>query len=57
MDVEKLIFEAEQNLKSEFMKIDNLVLDNSKKVLEAFHKFKVSESHFATTTGYGYGDI
>lgn len=57
MDVENLIFEAEQNLKSEFMKIDNLVLDNSKKVLEAFHKFKVSEGHFATTTGYGYGDI
>ena len=30
---------------------------NSKKVLEAFWKCHVSEAHFTSTSGYGYGDI
>ncbi len=57
MDYEKLIIEAEEVLKDEFQKIDDLVYYNSRKVIEAFHKYNVSEIHFNSTTGYGYGDI
>lgn len=40
-----------------FDKIDEISYLNSQKVLAAFWKEKVSESDFAGTTGYGYGDI
>lgn len=30
---------------------------NSKKVLESFKKFRISEAHLQGTTGYGYGDM
>lgn len=56
MDYNKLIFEAESNLKEVFSDIDKTVFNNSKKVLDAFHNANVSEAHFNTTTGYGYGD-
>lgn len=34
-----------------------MAFKNSKKVLEAFHHNNISETHFTTTTGYGYGDV
>ncbi len=40
-----------------FKKIDEVCLENSKKVLNAFWKENLSESDFNSTTGYGYGDI
>ncbi len=39
-----------------FREIDEIAQYNSEKVLSAFIKNGVSESHFAATTGYGYGD-
>ena len=39
-----------------FREIDEIAQYNSEKVLSAFIKHGVSESHFAATTGYGYGD-
>lgn len=39
-----------------FSKIDAVTEYNQQKVLAAFHKNGVSESHFASSTGYGYGD-
>ena len=36
--------------------IDNQEIINSEKVLKAFHKYKVSDSDFNGTTGYGYND-
>lgn len=48
---------AEDNLVKEFKEIDDLCDYQSLKVLNAFHKYQVSELHFNTTTGYGYGDI
>jgi cystathionine beta-lyase family protein involved in aluminum resistance len=48
---------AEENLKEEFKKIDEMCDYNSSKVLNAFHKNKVSDVHFGSTTGYGYNDI
>ena len=40
-----------------FKKIDEVCLENSKKVLNAFWKENSSESDFNSTTGYGYGDV
>lgn len=40
-----------------FKKIDEVCLENSKKVLNAFWKENLSESDFNSTTGYGYGDV
>ena len=48
---------VEEVLKDEFKKIDDLCFLNSKKVIDAFHKEKISEAHFASTSGYGYNDI
>ncbi|MEG1179369.1 MAG: methionine gamma-lyase family protein, partial [Oscillospiraceae bacterium] len=43
--------------KSKFLDIDNITEYNQQKVLSAFIKNRVSESHFAPSTGYGYGDV
>ena len=42
--------------KKQFEKIDNISEYNQQKVLKAFIDSGVSENHFASTTGYGYGD-
>ncbi len=39
-----------------FSRIDGVTEYNQQKVLSAFIEHRVSESHFAATTGYGYGD-
>lgn len=51
-----LINESEKRIQNELKKIDDIVFFNSKKVIEAFQKEKVSEFHFNSTTGYGYND-
>lgn len=55
--IENLINIAEEQVKKEFVKIDKIAQKNSLKVLNAFQNNKVSEIHFQSTTGYGYGDI
>lgn len=57
MDYEKIVKEAEDDVRERLSEIDSLTFRNSKKVLDAFHKHKVSEVHFSSTTGYGYNDI
>lgn len=57
MDILKLINESENDLQSIYKKIDENAYINTKKVLDAFHKAKISENHFNSTTGYGYGDL
>ena len=44
-------------LKEQFSKIDEICESNTAKVLHAFWKNHVSESHFNSTTGYGYDDF
>jgi len=39
-----------------FARIDQIAAQNTRKVLEAFHRHRVSEMHFAGSTGYGLGD-
>lgn len=47
----------EQNLKERFDEIDGVAEFNQLKVLKAMQDNKVSDIHFAATTGYGYNDI
>lgn len=56
-EVEDLIIKAEEKLKEQFKKADEICEYNSRKVLDAFRKNGVSDMHFGTTTGYGYNDM
>ena len=53
----ELVLQAEESLKDEFKKIDDMCDINSLKVLSAFNKNNISEAHFGSTTGYGYDDL
>lgn len=57
MDIQTKVKEAEKQLRNVFESIDQITLENSKKILDAFHECNVSETDFNSTTGYGYGDI
>lgn len=47
---------AEQEIRPQFEHINNITEYNQQKVLRAFIHHRVSESHFISSTGYGYGD-
>lgn len=47
---------VEESLKERFMEIDANAEYNQMKVIDAMQKNRVSETHFAATTGYGYND-
>jgi cystathionine beta-lyase family protein involved in aluminum resistance len=47
----------EQNLKTRFEEIDKIAEYNQLKVLKAMQDNRVSDIHFAATTGYGYNDL
>ena len=51
-----LIDKLEQDCLEQFKAIDDICFYNSNKVLEAFQINSVSETHFNSTTGYGYND-
>lgn len=57
MDIDGLIKKSEEKIKEQFSKVDELCMKNSEKVLSAFQKYKISEAHFSSTSGYGYDDI
>lgn len=52
-----LISLREKEIEAELKKIDNIVFNNSMKVINAFQKENISEFHFNSTTGYGYNDL
>ena len=56
-DLIKLSKEVEEEIKEEIKKVDSDCMYNSMKVLNAFHNNRISDLHFGSTTGYGYGDI
>lgn len=56
-DVLAFAKEIEQSLKERFTAIDETVEYNQLKVLQAMQKNKVSDIHFAATSGYGYNDL
>ena len=47
---------VEESLKERFLEIDANAEYNQMKVILAMQKNRVSETHFAATTGYGYND-
>ena len=53
----KSIDKIEEEISDVFKKINEIAFINSQKVIEAFWKENISESHFMSSTGYGYGDI
>lgn len=59
-DIDSKILKASEKAikktEKEFKKIDEITDFNQQKVISAFIKHGVSESHFTSTTGYGYGD-
>lgn len=57
MNLDKIIKETEKDIEKELRKLDKLCLLNSQKVIKAFKECNVSEIHFNSTTGYGYGDL
>ena len=48
---------VQDSLAERFREIDRVAESNSRRVLEAFHAARVSDSAFAGTTGYGYNDL
>ena len=57
MNIDEIFKNADIELCEEFKKIDLMCEKNSEKVLNAFYENKISETHFNSTTGYGYSDI
>ncbi|WOO36962.1 methionine gamma-lyase family protein [Anaerocolumna sp. AGMB13020] len=53
----KLGKETEEKLKERFDDIDLIAEYNQLKVIKAFQENRVSDIHFAATTGYGYNDL
>lgn len=53
----ELINSCEKELRDIFDKVDDICEFNSFKVIESFHKNNLNESHFNSTTGYGYNDL
>lgn len=49
--------ECESLVRQEHQKIDEISFYNSRKVLTAFHNNNINDTHFNSTTGYGYDDI
>ena len=56
-EIIELMKKSEEEIKPIFKKIDEVCEYNSLKVLKAFQDNNISDMHFGTTTGYGYGDI
>ena len=56
-EVFELAAQAEAELSEQFKRIDRIAMANTRKVMAAFQDNKVSDSCFAGTSGYGYGDI
>ena len=52
-----MIDELEKDCLEQFKLVDDICFYNSEKVLKAFQENSVSETHFNSTTGYGYNDI
>ncbi|MCI8763532.1 MAG: hypothetical protein HFG58_02940 [Lachnospiraceae bacterium] len=48
---------VESGLKERFLAIDENAEYNQMKVIQAMQKARVSDIHFAATTGYGYNDL
>ena len=57
MDIQQLILQAEQDCAPIFARLEETELNNTRRVLDAFHAEDIAARHFSPTTGYGYDDI
>ncbi|MEN2464486.1 methionine gamma-lyase family protein [Ornithinibacillus sp. JPR2-1] len=55
--LEKFVEQAEKDIAEIHREINKTVEINQKRILDAFRRNKVSDSHFNSTSGYGYDDI
>ena len=55
--VEEIVKKVEEEIQERFQLEESIEYENSKKVLDVFKKYSVSEAHLQGTTGYGYGDL
>lgn len=53
----ELLAKVEEEIEPVLKKIDDVCEYNTMKVLKAFQDNNISDMHFGSTTGYGYGDI
>ena len=56
-EVREFAAETEQTLKERFESIDAVAEYNQMKVIKGMQDNRVSDIHFAATTGYGYNDL
>lgn len=56
-DIYNLYTESCNDIKGVFERLNYIKLENQFKVLNAFKKHRISDSHFSSTTGYAYNDI
>ena len=56
-EIEDLANKIEKDIEPVFKNIEKVCEINSLKVLKAFQKNQISDMHFGSTTGYGYGDV
>ena len=56
-NVFELSKKVEKDVEEVFKQIDEVCEYNTAKVLSAFQKYNISDMHFGSTTGYGYGDV
>ena len=54
--VQRLAETAEEKIREQFIRVDQIAQFNQKKVLDAFREKRISTEHFAYTNGYGYDD-
>ncbi|WP_027954291.1 aminotransferase class I/II-fold pyridoxal phosphate-dependent enzyme [Halobacillus kuroshimensis] len=57
MNIQALKEQVETQITDQHRHIARIVEENQSKVLDAFQKLRVSDSHFNPTTGYGYDDF
>lgn len=55
--IEKLAQQAEQDSQTKFTDINKMVEINQRRVLNVFRDNHVSDTHFNSTSGYGYDDL
>ena len=55
-EILQLAAKAEKDLAPHFERIDRISFENTQRVMDAFREFRVSDTMFGTTSGYGYDD-
>ena len=55
-EILELTKKAERDLAPHFERIDRIAFENTQRVMDAFREFRVSDTMFGSTSGYGYDD-